>query len=119
MLTRPRILLQMEGAALFIAATVLFYGTLHGSWMLYVLLLLVPDISMIGFLAGNRIGAAIYNLGHTTVLPLALGVWAYLSKEYFLAQVALIWLTHIGLDRMIGYGLKYPTAFKDTHLQKL
>ena len=56
---------------------------------------------------------------HTYVGPVALGATGILADSERAAQVALIWLAHIGMDRLLGYGLKYPTAFKDTHLQRV
>ena len=72
---------------------------------------------MLGYLANSRIGAALYNFGHTLLTPgvlLAVGLPA--AKPRFV-PVVLIWTAHIGFDRLLCYGLKYPTHFKDTHLQ--
>ncbi|WP_263415297.1 DUF4260 domain-containing protein [Terriglobus albidus] len=118
MLTRPRVLLHLEGAAV-LAVALFCYQQVHASWLLFGLLFLVPDLSMIGFAAGPRAGAAAYNLAHTEVLPVLLGIaaaWAHHSRAL---SIALIWVSHIGFDRLLGYGLKYPTHFKDTHLQRL
>jgi len=117
MLTRPRLLLHLEGAAV-LAVALFCYRQIHASWLLFGLLFLVPDLSMIGFAAGARVGAATYNLVHTEVLPVLLGIAAWTYHPRVLAM-ALIWISHIGFDRLLGYGLKYPTHFKDTHLQRL
>jgi len=118
MLTRPAILLKLEAALLFVA-TLLFYSHLHLSWLLFAILFLAPDLSMLGYLAGPRTGAALYNLAHTYATPLiVLSAALSLHRTPFIA-VALIWIVHIALDRVLGYGLKYPTYFKDTHLQHL
>ncbi len=61
----------------------------------------------------------LYNLVHTEVLPVALALFGWLSDSPLLLQLALIWLVHIGMDRMLGFGLKYATAFKDTHLGRV
>lgn len=84
-----------------------------------VLLFLVPDLSIAAYFAGPRVGAVVYDAVHTEVFPLALGAAGVVAGSSVCAQVALIWLAHIGLDRMLGYGLKYPTEFGDTHLQRL
>lgn len=118
MLTRPMLLLRLEGMALLLAAGSL-YASGEGSWWLFLLLLLVPDVSMIGYVRGPRVGAALYNAGHSTILPLALAVTSYLVDQAVLLQLALIWLAHVGLDRMVGYGLKHPSAFQDTHLGRV
>ena len=72
---------------------------------------------MLGYLANVRLGAAIYNLVHTDTWPLLLGAAAVFEHWNNALLFSLIWTAHIGLDRMLGYGLKYPTFFKDTHLQ--
>lgn len=89
----------------------------HGlGWLVFVLLLLVPDLSMAGYLAGPRWGALSYNLFHTYTAPLLLAAAGLSLRHPALAAVALIWSAHIGLDRMLGYGLKLPSGFRDTHL---
>src|ERR1700720_1910123 len=116
MLDKPRLLLHAEGAA---ALTVSFaaYHELNGSWLLFFLLFLWPDLFMLGYLVNVRLGASCYNLVHTYVGPLLLGAVAVFEHWHDALLFALIWTAHIGLDRMLGYGLKYPTFFKDTHLQ--
>lgn len=73
----------------------------------------------VGYLAGTRAGALSYNVAHTLVVPIALGVAGVLGDFDRAVQLALIWLAHIGADRLLGYGLKYPSSFKDTHLQRV
>ncbi len=114
----PKVLLHLEGGAILVVAT-LFYFVSGGAWQLYLLLLFAPDIAMLGYLAGSRVGSYVYNLVHTTVLPLALLATALLWAREPLLLVALIWLAHIGLDRLLGFGLKYPSAFKHTHLSRV
>ncbi len=74
---------------------------------------------MVGFLAGSRIGAVTYDAAHTYSLPIALAAIGTIGDAETAVQLGLIWLAHIGVDRAIGYGLKYPTGFKDTHLQRV
>lgn len=114
----PRRLLRLEGLAVLVAAIALYFHLGLG-WLALVLLLLVPDLSMLGYLGGPRAGALAYDAVHTYVLPLALGLVGVLAGAELATQLALIWLAHIGLDRLLGYGLKYPTGFKDTHLQRV
>lgn len=111
----PRALLRLEGLAMLAASTVAYAQTGQG-WLLFAALLLVPDIFMLGYLAGPSLGAAAYNLGHTYALPAALGAVAVWLASPLLSALALIWLAHIGMDRAVGYGLKYPDAFHHTHL---
>lgn len=110
-----RLLLRLEGFAMF-AAAVAFYAQAGFSWLGFALLFLAPDLSMLAYLAGPRMGAAGYNLIHTYVPALALTVAGFFGGVPFAAAGGLIWIAHIGIDRALGYGLKYPTAFGDTHL---
>jgi Domain of unknown function (DUF4260) len=114
----PRSLLRGEGLAVLIGALVLYFDAGYG-WLALILLFLVPDLSMLGYFAGPRAGALSYDVVHAYVLPVALGVAGAVGGSDMAVQLALIWLGHIGLDRMLGYGLKYPTGFKDTHLQRV
>ena len=113
-----RLLLRLEGLAIGAGALILYVDGDH-NWWLFALLILAPDFAFVGYAAGPRLGAAAYNLTHNLVLPIALGCAGLLGDTEWAVAVALIWLTHIGVDRLIGYGLKYPTAFKDSHLQRV
>jgi hypothetical protein len=116
MLTKPRWLLHLEGAAILVLS-IYFYATGHYSWLLFAVLILSPDLFMLGYLVNVRLGCVIYNVVHTLTGPLLLLALSFsLAKPAFLPY-ALIWLAHIGMDRALGFGLKYPTVFKDTHLQ--
>jgi Domain of unknown function (DUF4260) len=117
-LAQPRWLLHGEGAAL-LGFVLVAYALTGGSWWLFVLLLLAPDLSALGYLVNVRVGAAAYNLVHTQILPAILLAAGYFSGRQVLIYLALIWLAHIGLDRLAGFGLKYPTKFQDTHLQRV
>jgi Domain of unknown function (DUF4260) len=116
MLTKPRWLLHVEGAAI-LFVTIILFAQGHFHWWLYALLLLAPDLFMLGYLANAQVGSAMYNLAHTLTVPLALLAVGLVMPAPQVFPYGLIWLSHIGLDRMLGYGLKYPTRFKDTHLQ--
>lgn len=108
--TLPPVLLRIEGATL-LALSALLYGLNEGSWLLFVLLFLVPDVSMLGYLAGSRVGAASYNLFHTYAAPGLLAALGLLAESPPVVSMALVWFAHIGFDRMVGFGLKYPTGF--------
>jgi hypothetical protein len=118
LLTSPKVLLRVEGAAVLLLAVTL-YLNVSGDWLLFALLLLAPDIGMVGFLRDTRLGAATYNVCHTYVLPAVLALVALVGVMPQLLPFALIWFAHIGGDRLAGYGLKYPTAFRDTHLGRV
>lgn len=108
-------LLRLEGVLVSVASIVA-YGVLGASWWLLVVLFLVPDVSMSGYLAGPQTGAVLYNLAHTYAVPLVIGGIAFGVGSSLGGAVALTWTAHIGLDRALAYGLKRPTGFSDTHL---
>jgi Domain of unknown function (DUF4260) len=118
MLTRPSLLLRIEEAAILIL-TIFAYQRLHASWLLFAILFFTPDLFMLGYTINSKVGAATYNLVHTLTLPLALLLITYIQHWPLPTALALIWTAHIAFDRLLGYGLKYPTAFKDTHLQNI
>ena len=115
---RPAALLRAEGVALLLLS-VLLYRVNGGGWLMFGVLLLAPDLSMLGYLAGPRVGAAIYNTFHTYALPALVGALGMIFASSLAVAVALIWSAHIGVDRTVGYGLKYPSSFKDTHLERV
>ena len=114
----PGLLLRIEGLAVGAVALALYFDGDHPWWLL-VVLILAPDLTMLGYAAGPRIGATAYDLAHTYVGPLVVGMIGVLADGETCVALALIWATHIGIDRALGYGLKYPTGFKDTHLQRV
>ena len=114
----PRLLLRLEGAALLIVAVTMFWHG-GGSWWLFAILILAPDLSFLGYLAGPRLGAIAYNAAHTTLSPIALALIGALAAWSTAIFVAVIWLAHIGADRMLGYGLKYEAGFGFTHLGRI
>lgn len=114
-----RILLRLEGLGLFVLA-VLLYSQTGLSWLAFAVFFLAPDLSFLGYLAGPRAGAAIYNLAHDTLGPVLLLIGGFLFAAHpAVLAAALIWIAHIGIDRALGYGLKYSTGFKFTHLGRI
>jgi hypothetical protein len=113
-----RVWLRLEGAAVF-AGSVLIFGQQQASWWLFAAAFLAPDLSMLGYLAGPVTGAWSYNLVHSYVGPIALALLAVVVGLPALLPWALVWFAHIGLDRTLGYGLKSPSAFGDTHLGRI
>jgi hypothetical protein len=113
-----RTLLRIEGLTLFIGMTML-YGVWGGSWWIYAVLFLVPDLSFIAYLAGPRTGATIYNAMHTYMLPLILSFAGFGLAMPLTLSIAMIWLAHIGIDRALGFGLKYDAGFGYTHLRRI
>jgi Domain of unknown function (DUF4260) len=111
----PRAVLRLEGLLVLVSATIV-YARLDAGWWRFAILFLVPDLSMAGYLLGRKTGAAAYNAGHSYVLALGLigmGVFWPVPQAML---IGLIWAAHIGLDRALGYGLKYADGFGSTHL---
>ncbi|WP_096435559.1 DUF4260 domain-containing protein [Alteribacter populi] len=111
-------LLHVEGFAV-LTLSLYFYSINDFSWLLFLIFILAPDLSMLGYLHNNKVGAVLYNIFHTYSFPILVvicGLW--LSSQTTLA-IGIILAAHIGMDRMVGYGLKYPTNFKDTHLNRV
>jgi len=109
------LLLRLEGAVVF-ASVLVAYAALGGNWWIFALLVLAPDLAMLAYLKDAVLGARLYNAVHTYAVPLAIGLVAYLVGATALLPFVLIWLAHIGIDRAVGYGLKYPGLDHHTHL---
>lgn len=114
----PAAVLRLE-ALLLLAGALAAYHHLDGSWARFALTFLLPDLSLLAYLAGPRRGAFFYNLAHSTLLPGALALAALLGSSPALGCAAAVWLGHLGFDRALGYGLKYQTAFVHTHLGRI
>lgn len=118
MLKQPLILLRLE-AAVVLSATVWGYAHMHFSWILFAALFFVPDLSMLGYTINVGLGASLYNLVHNYVLPALVLAYGLTRGGSLPVAIAAIWIAHIAFDRLLGYGLKYPTHFKDTHMQRV
>lgn len=106
--------------SLAIALVMLWLYHLNGaSWWLFAALILVPDLTMAGYLAGPRTGALIYNLGHAYIGPGILALTGFAAGLSALIPIALVWAAHIAIDRALGYGLKSPSGFTETHLGRI
>jgi hypothetical protein len=108
--------LRLEALALLLASLAAYAWGGYG-WGRFFALLFVPDLSMLGYLVNPRVGATSYNLAHSTLGPIALGFAAAL--DWLSPALPLIWLAHVGMDRALGYGLKYASGFGDTHLGRI
>ena len=111
-------MLRLEGLAALIAA-LLAYHALNQTWWLFVILFLTPDLSFAAYGLGPRIGATVYNTVHAYVTAAVAALLGYALAQPILIAIAVIWIAHIGMDRALGYGLKYPTGFGDTHLGRI
>ena len=114
------ILLRLEGLALGLLC-VWFYYLFDQSWWIFAVLFLAPDLSMLGYLKGPKVGAAAYNAVHSwiTVVLIVIVVWYGFEGDALGLSLASILGAHIGIDRALGYGLKYASGFKGTHLGRL
>lgn len=114
----PRWLLRLEGLVVFAAALIAYRHTGAG-WDLFALAMLAPDLSMLGYLGGARAGAVLYNAVHSYLAPALLGAAGWWLAAPLATSLALIWIAHIGIDRALGYGLKYAGGFGLTHLGRV
>ena len=114
----PRTVLRLEGLALFLGMTLL-YGVWDGSWWVYAALFMAPDLSFLAYFGGPRFGAMMYNAAHSYMVPMALMTVGFAMAEPLVLSIAMIWLAHIGVDRALGYGLKYASGFTFTHLGRI
>ncbi|GGB60183.1 DUF4260 family protein [Virgibacillus dakarensis] len=113
-----KILLHLEGFAILVLS-LYFYGYNQFSWLWFFVFLLAPDISMLGYALNNKAGAIIYNIFHTYSLSAGTILIGLIGSNQTILAIGLILTAHIGMDRMFGYGLKYPTVFNDTHLNRV
>ena len=101
------------------AAALALYVREDYSILILLLLFLAPDLSFVGLAVGGRVGAIAYDAAHTYVGPILLASGALIGDWTTGVQLGLIWLAHIGIDRALGYGLRYPNAFNENHLQRV
>ena len=112
---KPLRWLRLDGLVLLAAALILFAST-HQPWWLVPAVILLPDLFMLGYLRDTRVGAAVYNLGHSYLLPAAMSLAGAVGHHPLTLALSLLWLAHIGMDRLARYGLKYDVSFQHTHL---
>ena len=112
------IVLRLEGLTLF-AGMVMLYWAWDGSWLVFALLFFVPDLSFLAYLSDARFGALVYNSAHSYMAPVALLTLGFGFASTLTLSIAMIWLAHIGIDRALGYGLKYSAGFNFTHLGRI
>lgn len=104
-------------ALLVVSAGTYFY--LGYNWIFFLVLLFMPDLSMVGYLINPKVGAIIYNLGHVYISPTILLLVFFSIDIKMLLGISLIWFAHISMDRLLGFGLKHFSGFKDTHLGQM
>ncbi|MDE2399755.1 MAG: DUF4260 domain-containing protein [Patescibacteria group bacterium] len=109
------LILKLE-AFVFLVTAIWAYSIIGVSWWLFFILIFTPDLFMIGYFKDSKIGALIYNIGHTYVAPFLLLIIFLVFHIYITLPILIIWIAHISMDRVLGYGLKFDTGFKDTHM---
>lgn len=120
----PKLIIKLENLAVFFLSVYLILitpdnGFFLQNWYLIILIWLSIDLSMIGYFINKKLGSIIYNLIHNYLLALFIIIFGNYAGSPNLIVVGYILLSHVSLDRFLGFGLKYPSDFKDTHIQKL
>src|SRR5699024_5845360 len=113
-----KLLLRVEGVAILIIS-VYFYSYLHYSWLVFIILLFVPDLAALGYLKNVKIGSIVYNLFHSYTIRTGILLFSFFLHHEISLMRVLIWISHIAMDRIFGYGLKYSTTFQHTHLNRV
>jgi hypothetical protein len=114
-ITQPVIQRRIEALVLMLASMYM-YNDLGHSWLLFALLFFIPDLSLLSYIKGPKIGAVVYNTMHGFTWPLLLGVYSYICADTNVQPLVLIWLSHCAFDRAIGWGLKYEDSFCHTDM---
>lgn len=114
-----KILLILEELLLFMGAVILFGMATSYSWWMFALLFFLPDISFVAYLINTKAGAWVYNLFHHKGIMIGLILAGYFTEFELLLAVGIVFLGHSAFDRVFGYGLKFPDAFKHTHLGRI
>lgn len=113
-----RWILRLEGLAIFLFS-LMAYEFMGFPWGFFVLVFLVPDLSFLAYFHSARVGAIVYNIMHSYILPLMLFAYGFFVSSSEVDRVAIIWIAHIGFDRAFGFGLKYSRGFRYTHFGKI
>ena len=111
-------IIRLEALLVFILSLICYFFV-GESWLLFLVAWIIPDVGMIGYLKNKKLGALFYNTTHTYLFSLSLVSAGYYLDNNILLALGIIFTNHIGLDRFLGFGLKYPNGFKDTHIQRL
>lgn len=110
--------LQLEEIGLFLFGIFLF-NQLDYVWWWFLVLILAPDLSMLGYVFGNKIGAITYNFFHHRGIAIMIYLLGIYTSNNLMQLSGIILFAHSSMDRMMGYGLKYEIGFKFTHLGNL
>ncbi|MGC4233009.1 MAG: DUF4260 domain-containing protein [Niabella sp.] len=110
-----KILLKLEEVAMLLLSIFLLWNS-NVSWFWYLLLLLGPDVGMLGYLINSKVGAAVYNVFHHKGIAIAVFVAGIYLNNELLQRIGVVLFGHSSFDRLMGYGLKYKKGFRFTHL---
>lgn len=113
-----KVILHLEGASVLVL-TLYGYMYFQFSWWVFIIFLFTPDLAMLAYVMNQKVGAIVYNVCHTYFVSLLVLFFGLLTNQTLFILIGLIWTAHIGMDRMFGFGLKYPTQFNDTHLNRV
>lgn len=113
-----KLLIRVEYGVAFLLLLFIYWQLDFSLWLFFILLL-VPDLTMIGYIINKKIGSIIYNFGHSLIIPFLLFIVSFGISNELLRMFTFIWTAHILMDRCFGFGLKYEQSFKNTHLQRL
>lgn len=108
-------ILRFEGLCVLILGTII-YLRFSFDFYHFLIFFFTPDITLLGYFVNKKIGAILYNISHSNILPLILLAYAILFANPFTMKISIIWLCHIGFDRALGFGLKSEDSFFITHL---
>jgi len=108
-------IIAWEEAAMF-SLSIFLFAKLSFAWWWYLVLILTPDLSMLGYLANTRTGALVYNFFHHKAVAIVVYIAGFYLNNEGLQLAGVILFGHSSMDRMLGYGLKYPDSFQNTHL---
>ncbi|WP_136667407.1 DUF4260 domain-containing protein [Flavobacterium sp. H122] len=110
--------IKLEELGLFVFGIYLF-SLLNYQWWWFLILILVPDFSMIGYAFGDKMGAYVYNIFHHRGIAVLLYLIGVYFSDNIIQLIGIILFSHASMDRIFGYGLKYEKGFKFTHLGEI
>lgn len=117
-ISMPRVFLHLEGLVI-LAGSLILYAHLDFKWIIFFLLLFVPDLPLLFYGIDKRFASIAYNIVHSFIFPLVLMLLSYFNEYQLGLQISLIWLAHIGMDHVFGYGFKYLGQMKENHFSRI
>lgn len=112
-------LVSLEYLFAAVLVAIFFVSVGQFDWWWLIVLFIVFDVSMVGYLVNNHVGALTYNIGHSIIGPTILAAIYVASDNQLLLFVSLLWLFHIFVDRALGYGMKHTKGFHHTHMGEI